>query len=86
MKTPRQTAVRVSNHALLRFLERAGGLDVDGLRTAIEASLNRSLTAAETLGTGNVIVNADGLQYVIRNGIVVTILDNVARSRVVDTP
>lgn len=86
MKTPRQTAVRVSNHALLRFLERAGGFDVEGLRTAIETSLNRAVTAAETIGTCNVIVNADGLQYVVRDGVVVTVVDAVKASRVVKTP
>lgn len=86
MKAPRQPAVRVSNHALLRFLERAGGLDVDGLRTAIEASLNRAVTAAESLGTGNVIVNADGLQYVVCDGVVVTVIDTVKASRVVEQP
>lgn len=81
----RQTAVRVSNHALLRFLERAGGFDVEGLRASIEASLNRAVSAAETIGTGNVIINADGLQYIVCDGVVVTVVDTVKASRVVET-
>lgn len=84
MKHPRQTSLRVSNHALLRFLERAGGFDVEALRESIEGSLKRAVSAAAEIGTGDLIVNADGLQYVICNGVVVTVTDNPMLSRVVN--
>lgn len=36
--------VRVSDHALLRFIERAGGLDVESVRAALQGSLKRAVT------------------------------------------
>lgn len=65
--------VRVTDHALVRFLERAGGLDVEGLRASIAASLERAATAAALLGADEVDVHADGLVYVVRDGTVITI-------------
>ncbi|MGL5166658.1 MAG: hypothetical protein ACRC9K_12300 [Afipia sp.] len=83
MKKPRGNIVRVSDHALLRFLERAGGCDVEALRTSIEGSLKRAVSAAAEIGTGDLIVNADGLQYIICDGVVVTVSANPTLSRVV---
>lgn len=83
MKRPHQTPLRVSDHALLRFLERAGGFDVEGLRGSIEGSLKRAVTAAAEIGTGDLIINADGLQYVVCRGVLVTVTDIPTRSRVV---
>jgi len=67
--------IRVSDHALVRFLERAGGFDIETLRGAIEASLSRAVMAAGKIGTNDVVVAADGLRYVVTNNTVVTILD-----------
>lgn len=68
------TSLRVSDHALLRFIERAGGLDIEVLRAELARSLARATTSAALIGTRDFTVRADGLTYVIRNGIVVTIL------------
>lgn len=68
------TAPRVSDHALLRFIERAGGLDIEALRAELARSLARATTSAALIGTQDFTVRADGLTYVVRNGIVVTIL------------
>ncbi|MCU0902424.1 MAG: hypothetical protein MUE83_00935 [Tabrizicola sp.] len=57
MKKPR---VRITDHALVRFLERVGGVDVDGLRQA----LSRSLEEAARLGAAAVVI--DGYRYVLR--------------------
>jgi hypothetical protein len=65
--------VRVSDHALLRFIERAGGLDIEALRTALEGSLKRAAAAAEKLGTGELVIVADGLRYIVRGNVVTTI-------------
>lgn len=66
--------VRVCDHALLRFIERVGGLDVAGLRAHIEVSLSRAVTAARSIGGKELVVVADGLKYVIVKGVVVTVL------------
>jgi hypothetical protein len=65
--------VRVSDHALLRFIERAGGLDVETLRTALEVSLKRAVNAADTIGQKELVIVADGLRYVLRDNVVVSI-------------
>ncbi len=67
--------VRVCDHALLRFIERVGGLDTEALRASLEGSLNRAVTVAGTIGAREVVVIADGNKYIIVNGTVVTVLD-----------
>lgn len=66
--------LRVSDQALVRFLERAGGLDVEQLRAAIAASLDRAEAFAAVAGVSSFQVRADGLVYVIRQGAVTTII------------
>lgn len=73
MSFRRDLVLRVSDHALMRFLERAGGFDLAPLRNAIQGSLNRAVAVADDIGTGSYTVKADGLLYVVRNGVVVTI-------------
>lgn len=57
MKKPR---VRVSDHALLRFLERVGGVDI----AAIRASIAQATDRAAQLGAYKVVI--DGYRYVLR--------------------
>ena len=66
---------RISDHALVRFLERAGGLDVQGVRAHLSASLARAAETARRLGKSDYNVQADGLSYRVRNDVVVTIVD-----------
>ena len=75
--------LRVSDHALLRFLERAGGLDAEALRASIAAGLERGFRAAKRIGLkdGEVHIRADGLVYVIRDDTVVTIRPDGPRRR-----
>ncbi len=49
--------LRVSDHAVLRYLERVGGFDIDRLRNEIR---QRCLAAAESGATGVVV---DGFSY-----------------------
>jgi hypothetical protein len=74
-RTPRRHALRVSDHAVLRFLGRSSGLDVEALRRAMAASLARATAAAELIGGGEYLIVADGLTYVVRDRVVVTVLD-----------
>lgn len=66
--------LRVSDHALVRFLARAGGFDVETLRGAIEQSLYRANSAAMRIGARDFAIVADGLVYVVRDNVIVTIL------------
>ncbi|MGD0640275.1 MAG: hypothetical protein ABSC22_05960 [Roseiarcus sp.] len=72
----------VSDHALVRFLERAGGLDVEALRARLTASLARAADAAAALGVAEFTVKADGLAYLVSAGVVVTVMpDDASPSR-----
>lgn len=69
-------SLRVSDHALLLFLERAAGLDVDGLRKSINGSLDRAHAAARSLSGSDYLIKADGLIYVVRGDTVTAVLDD----------
>lgn len=77
-------SLHVSDHALLRFMQRAGGIDVEELRAAVAASLERAGAAAEAIGACDYSIRADGLVYCIRAGVVVTVLHDRPMPRGVD--
>lgn len=58
--TVKRPRVHVTDHALVRFLERVGGVDVEALRTAI----GKSLDEAARLGAAAAVI--DGFRYVLR--------------------
>ena len=66
--------MRVSDHALVRFLDNAGGLDVEALRTRLETSLARAAATADQIGARDYVIHADGLSYHVRDGTVVTVM------------
>lgn len=72
----RPKRIEVSNHALFRWLDRTGVVDVEALRTALSAALDRAAAAASAMGEGEYLILSNGLVYVVRNGVVVTVLDN----------
>lgn len=65
--------IDVSDHALLRILERAGGVDIEALRQAVAQSIARSVAAAELIGVTEYTVVADGFHYIVCNGRLVTV-------------
>lgn len=65
--------VRVSDHALLRFMERVGGLDVETLRGAVATSISRATAVADHLGAREYTIVVDGFAYIVRNGTVATV-------------
>lgn len=67
--------MRVSDHALLRFMQRTGGFDVEGLRAAVEDSLARAIDMAYRLRAEEFRIVVDGLVYVVRDRVVTTVLD-----------
>lgn len=66
---------RVSDHALVRFLERAGGFDVEQIRLALEALLARAHAAASALGAGDYLIHSNGMLFVVRGETVTTVLE-----------
>lgn len=63
---PKRPHVRVTDHALVRFLERAGGLDVEAIRHGIEVGMARSAIAAAAMGASHCTIVVDGLAYVLQ--------------------
>jgi len=73
--------LNVSDHALVRFLERAGGLDVEALRERLTTSLTRAADAATALGVAEFTIKADGLAYLVSSGVVITVMPDDASAR-----
>lgn len=65
--------IHISDHALVRFLERSGALDVEAVRGALATSLERAHRAAQRVGIDDYEIVADGLRYVVREGILATV-------------
>lgn len=74
-----RSPIHVTDHALLRWLERTGLIDVSALRVGIEAKLARSHLAASTLGVDNYLILADGMVYVVRDNVVTTVVNDEGR-------
>jgi hypothetical protein len=70
MSRPR---LQISDHALLRWLERSGALDVEALRQSLEGSLQRAADAAAAIEAERFSIVADGLIYLVRDGVLVTV-------------
>lgn len=64
---------RLSDHAVLRFLERSG-VQVEQLRTTLESALDRAGHAAAELEASEYLIVVDDLTFVVRGGTVTTIL------------
>lgn len=61
---------RVSDHALVRWLQRRYGLDVEAERKKIDAM------AAPAIAAGALTLKVEGVSFVLRGGRVVTTLEN----------
>ena len=70
------TGLRVTDHALVRALERICGLPVEQLRERIAEALSSAANAAERIGGGNFLIVSGGHVFVVRDGAVTTILSS----------
>lgn len=68
-------SIGISDHALLRFLERGAGVDIQALRISLNTSLARAHAAARSLSGSDYLIKADGLVYVVRGDTVTTVLE-----------
>lgn len=66
--------MRVSDHAVLRYLQRQSGLDVEAVRAEIAALVARGVAAGTSLDAGGFTVLAGGLRFVVKNEVIVTTL------------
>ena len=73
--------IHVTDHALVRFLERSGALDVEQLRAMISSSLERGRRAAERAGIADYTITVDGLKYIVVDGDLITVLDGAMRKK-----
>lgn len=76
--------IKVSDHALVRFLARAHGFEVEELRLSIAGDLARAVRAADGIGGGNYAVKLDGLTFIIKRDTVVTVLGPNMRGLALD--
>lgn len=65
--------IRISDHAILRYLERVGGFEIERLRKQLEVRLSRTAVP----GAASVLI--DGYRYLLKIGptglVVVTVLE-----------
>lgn len=62
--------VEITDHAVLRFLERVHGVDIDKVRADMQSP---ALAIANTFGCP-VLIGRHGERLVIRDGVVVTVI------------
>jgi hypothetical protein len=76
MNEPSRDPIRISDHAVLRYLQRAMGLNIELVREHI------ATVCAAPAAFGAVCVRAEGLRFEIVNGVVTTVApDNGLPSR-----
>ena len=73
--------VAISNTALVQFLDRVAGVDVETMKAAVAGSLDRAHRAADQIGAADYTVRIDGRAYVVRDGVLVAVHDRQTRQR-----
>lgn len=71
--------IQVSDHALVRFMERTAGLDAAALKRSIAQSLERASMAADAIDICNYAVVIGTTSFVVRDGVVITVLERGAK-------
>ena len=64
--------VKVSDHAVLRYLERVVGIDIAAIRAGLQS---KALDAAATQGCPVDVRRADGVRLRVVDGVVVTVME-----------
>ena len=70
--------LQVTDHALLRWLDRTGAMDVEAMRGLLSQSLDRAHVAGATLGVHQFLILADDLIYIVRGGKLITVLKDAS--------
>lgn len=66
----------ITDHALVRWLERSGAMDTEAMRDMLAASLERAAEAAAVLESSKFLILADGLVFVVQQNKVITVLED----------
>ncbi len=66
--------MKITNHALLRYLERVEGIDIEGFRQSLEDALNtpRLRQVIDFAGDTNFKIKKSGVTFCLRGGHVTT--------------
>lgn len=77
--------IKISDGALVRFLERTNAVDVDAIRAQMAAPLEAACTAAGTINVGSFAIKNQGWFFQFRSGHIMTscypIAKKTARAR-----
>jgi hypothetical protein len=65
--------IRITDHAVLRWLERVHGLDIEGMRAQLLADIGPLATMGATLGPRFVVKRDDG-KYLFQGRTLVTVV------------
>lgn len=68
----------ITDHAMLRYLERVHGLDIEGMRTELQLRFGRAHLAMTGMGGGTYSIRHEGHQFVVRGDKVTTVLPPMA--------
>ena len=69
-----QKIIHVTDHAVLRYLERVHGLEIEDLRAELSRKATRAYAAAESIGGGEYTIKVDGFRMKVQSDHVVTIV------------
>ena len=64
---------------MFRWLGRAGVVDVAQLRAGLSAALDRAYQAGASLAAQDFLILSGGLVYIVRDGVLVTVIDDDGR-------
>lgn len=73
------SGIGITDHALVRWLDRSGAMDMEQLRQLLAASLERACLAATRLDAGKFLVLADGMVFVVQDNTVITVIEDDGR-------
>lgn len=69
----------ITDHAVLRYIERKYAVDIAALRRDLSAQLVRAARSAETIGIDRYAITHDGMRFIVENNAVVTTLTIVMK-------
>lgn len=72
-------ALRVSDHAVFRWLQRSGTVDVEQVRAMLAGALDRAFQVGAAMDVDEFIVISGGMVFLIRDRVVVTVTEEDSR-------